>query len=89
MDFRESVHVLTSRDIQSGRYSMEDVVLPIVGTSTICPENKVASRLKELLAVAGVTLASFRWVAVCVHITQYIIIARKTQYIIIARKTHK
>lgn len=64
---RECVHVLTSHDIQSGGYSIEDVVLPLVGTSTVSPENKVALCLKELLAVAGVTIASFRWVDVCVY----------------------
>ena len=54
------MHVLTSGDIQSGRYSIRDVVLPLPGIDTIFPGNKVADWLQELLSLAGITLGSFR-----------------------------
>ena len=41
---RDCVHTLTSNDIQTGRYSIREVVLPLLGTNTIFPRNKVADR---------------------------------------------
>ena len=58
---RSSVHMLTSEDITSGKFTMDDVVLPSVGFKTTIPGNKVGDKLKELLSVAGLTLASYRY----------------------------
>lgn len=41
---REWVHVLSSEDVQNHKYSLKDVVLPVVGTNTIFPQNTVAER---------------------------------------------
>lgn len=42
--YREWVHVLTRQDLEQERYGLEDVVLPIMGSSTIFPDNAVADR---------------------------------------------
>ncbi len=44
------------------RYTISDVVLPCVGTSSTLPANKVGGRLTEIMAALGVSLASFRYV---------------------------
>ena len=41
---REWVHVLSSEDVLSKVYSLQDVVLPVIGSRTIFPENRVAKR---------------------------------------------
>ena len=38
------MHILTSADVDSGLYSIRDIVLPAVGTATVFPGNKVADR---------------------------------------------
>ena len=47
---REWVHVLTRQDLESETYSVEDVVLPVIGTSTIFPANSVADKSAIALA---------------------------------------
>lgn len=44
LENRDAVYMLTEEDIQSGKYSVRDIVLPTVGTATILPGNKVADR---------------------------------------------
>ncbi len=44
------------------RYTISDVVLPCVGTSSTLPANKVGGRLIEIMTALGVSLASFRYV---------------------------
>ena len=41
---REWVHVLSSEDVQRKVYTLRDIVLPVVGTTTIFPENRVGER---------------------------------------------
>ncbi len=41
---RDNIHILTSEDVASQRYSIGDVILPSLGTGTIFPENQVADR---------------------------------------------
>ena len=54
-----TVHVLTADDLASGRFSIKDVVLPIVGADSILPGNEIGSFYTELLARDGLTLGSF------------------------------
>ena len=42
--FRDAVYMLTSADIDSGQYSVRDVVLPTVGTATVLPGNILADK---------------------------------------------
>ncbi len=42
--YREYVHVLTQQDVESEKYSLDDVILPVLGTTTIFPANSVADR---------------------------------------------
>ena len=41
---RDLVHVVTQQEINSGQYSLGDVVLPLLGTSTMLPSNRVADK---------------------------------------------
>ena len=41
---RDCVHVLTQQEINSGQYSPGDVVLPLLGTKSVLPSNKVADK---------------------------------------------
>ena len=41
---REWVHELTSHDIANKNYTLEDVVLPVAGSSVILPGNKVKDK---------------------------------------------
>ena len=41
---RDCVHVLTRQEINSGQYSLGDVVLPLLGTKSVLPSNKVADK---------------------------------------------
>jgi hypothetical protein len=36
--------VLSLKDVRDGVYSLKDVVIPILGATTIYPENRVADR---------------------------------------------
>ena len=56
----ECVRVLSAGDIRSERYSIGDVVLPVVGFNLVLPGNRVGTRLMEVLTSLGLTLASFR-----------------------------
>ncbi|XP_015788927.1 pseudouridylate synthase 7 homolog [Tetranychus urticae] len=49
--------IATENDVTTA--SIEDVVLPILGVSSILPENEVADKLYELLEADGVTVESF------------------------------
>ena len=41
---RELVHVVSSEDMERQAYSLEDVVLPVLGTSILYPHNRVADK---------------------------------------------
>ena len=57
---RECVRVVSAGDIRSERYGIGDVVLPVVGFNSVLPENRVGTRLTEVLTSLGLTLASFK-----------------------------
>ena len=38
--YRDAVYMLTSADIDSGQYSIRDIVLATVGTATVLPGNQ-------------------------------------------------
>ena len=41
---RDCIHVLTQQEINSGQYKLGDVVLPLLGTKSVLPSNKVADK---------------------------------------------
>ncbi|XP_053212957.1 pseudouridylate synthase 7 homolog [Panonychus citri] len=49
--------VATENDVTTA--SIEDVVLPILGVSSILPENEVTTKLNELLEADGITVETF------------------------------
>jgi tRNA pseudouridine13 synthase len=57
---REKVYVLLPADVESGRYSITDVVMPLPGYAVHMPTHHIASRYAEILAKDGMTMESFR-----------------------------
>ena len=51
----KAVKVLTEEDIQSGKYNIGDVVLPLAGTKIQYPENSTGAYYDEVLGEFGVT----------------------------------
>lgn len=49
---RTWVHTLSADDVASGKYCLQDVVLPILGHSIHVPNNNVGSRYYTMLQVA-------------------------------------
>lgn len=54
------VHIVTEEDIKEKRYSLEDVVVPVVGSKTLFPTNALVSVIKQLFSDIGVTLDMFK-----------------------------
>ncbi|KAI0127771.1 pseudouridine synthase [Xylariales sp. AK1849] len=46
----QSVRVLTAEDVESGQYSISDVVLPTPGTDVVYPNNEIAKNYTEVMA---------------------------------------
>lgn len=38
------VRILSSEDIDSGKYTVEDIALPVLGTKTVFPTNSTGDR---------------------------------------------
>jgi tRNA pseudouridine13 synthase len=55
-----NVHVVTDDDISSDRFSIVDVVLPLVGTKSKFPTNDLGDLMKKLLEDLGVTVDNFK-----------------------------
>ena len=55
-----SVRVVTDEDIASSRFSILDVVLPLIGSKSQFPTNKMGALMKDLLGELGVSLESFK-----------------------------
>jgi tRNA pseudouridine13 synthase len=55
-----NVHIVTKDDISSKRFSMLDVVLPLVGTKSKFPSNDIGDLMKKLLEDLGVTVDNFK-----------------------------
>ena len=54
------VHVVTDVDLAEKRYSIDDVVLPVIGTKTVLPKNETGELFEKLLKDQGVSLDMFR-----------------------------
>ena len=54
------VHIVTEEDVEASKYTMEDVLVPIVGTKTVFPTNELGSVLKGLLSDLGLTIDMFQ-----------------------------
>ena len=55
-DSSDEVHLVTKEDIESSRFSLDDVVLPLVGTKSIYPSNEAGEMTKKLFGELGVTI---------------------------------
>lgn len=53
------IRTLTEADIASGKYTIKDVLLPLVGSGIIFPANEIADYYKSLLAKDGITMENF------------------------------
>jgi tRNA pseudouridine13 synthase len=56
----DEIHTLTEEDIAANRYSMEDIVLPLVGYESVLPSNEIGQLLIDLMAADGLNMESFR-----------------------------
>lgn len=55
------VEIVTQEDIDNKKYTLEDVVVPLIGTRTKLPENKLADFMKETMdSELGVTVNLFK-----------------------------
>lgn len=54
------VYIVTEDDLKKRIYSMEDVLIPLVGTKTIYPQNELGNTLKILLSDLGLTIEMFK-----------------------------
>lgn len=54
------IHVVTSEDISSNRFSIVDIVLPLIGSKSRFPENEMCDLMKKLLQDLGVTVNNFK-----------------------------
>ena len=54
-----AVVVLTAEDVASGRFTIEDIVLPLPGYESIYPENEIGAYYDELFAADGLTRRSY------------------------------
>mmetsp|Transcript_14290 Transcript_14290/g.39866 ORF Transcript_14290/g.39866 Transcript_14290/m.39866 type:complete len:801 (-) Transcript_14290:148-2550(-) len=57
---KSRVHIVTESDVESKKYTMEDVLVPVVGSKTVFPTNELGSVLKTLLLDLGLTIEMFR-----------------------------
>jgi tRNA pseudouridine13 synthase len=51
-----SVHVVTKEDVTSKKYTLFDIVMPLIGMRTKNPENKSGDLFSEILLEHGITL---------------------------------
>lgn len=49
------VHVVTEDDAKNGKYTVENVVLPLIGVNTLDPENECSKMFDAILAEHGIT----------------------------------
>jgi tRNA pseudouridine13 synthase len=55
----DGVHVVTQEDVEAARFSIRDVLLPLVGSDSVLPTHEISNYLLQLLAEDGLTLKSF------------------------------
>lgn len=56
----KKVVVVSQDDVETGKYKIEDVVIPLVGTRTDLPTNSTGCFLEEMLEADGLTLDCFK-----------------------------
>jgi tRNA pseudouridine13 synthase len=56
----KQVMIVSQDDIETGKYKMKDVVLPLVGTRVDLPTNSTGDLFEEMLEEDGLTLQSFQ-----------------------------
>ena len=56
----KQVHVVTQDDVETGKFSVSDFVLPLVGTRVELPTNCTADLFETLLEEDGLTFESFK-----------------------------
>eukprot|EP01041_Mallomonas_annulata_P004786 gene4786-9540_t len=54
------IHIITQEEAENGIYSIKDVILPIVGSQIILPDNAIGELYTSLLAKDGMTLDYFK-----------------------------
>lgn len=54
------VHIVTEEDVVASKYTIEDVLVPVVGTKTVFPTNELSSVLKDLISELGLTIDMFQ-----------------------------
>ena len=54
------VHIVTQDDIDAKTYTMEDVVIPVVGTKTVFPTNALGGILHQYLTEFGISVENFK-----------------------------
>lgn len=54
-----NIHIVTKEDVKANRFSIRDVVLPTVGSSTIFPTNAVGEYFKKLMEADGISETTF------------------------------
>jgi tRNA(Glu) U13 pseudouridine synthase TruD len=48
------VKLLTEKDVEGGKYCINDVIIPLFGSDVKYPENKTGQFLKQLLKNEGI-----------------------------------
>lgn len=57
--FNRNVHVVTEEDVASNRFSIDDVILPLIGSNIILPSNSIGEYMIELLRKEGLSMEIF------------------------------
>jgi tRNA pseudouridine13 synthase len=56
----ERVHIVTEDDVGKQKYTLEDILVPVVGSKTVFPTNELGAVLKDLLSDLGLTVELFK-----------------------------
>ena len=59
INFNDIIHVVTADDITLNRYSMNQVILPLIGYESKLPTNNVSNYIDELLNKHDITMNTF------------------------------
>ena len=58
----DKFHIVTEEDIQNKKYTMEDVVVPLVGKKTIFPTNELLQAVEKIMDDIGISVKMFKTV---------------------------